>query len=393
MLKVEQFNLATFTVYLSIFFLAIKLLISPNLGNAEDEVADDKTLSYVCDFIIFICCIANFRLIHKKFYFIFQLFFVIFLSFSFGTILADGAFFDSVKSLLRLFVPFLFFSVLCSYFYNRKNELISISKYLLILVLILTLIGLALLPPSVNRWEGDNEGLWWPAYFNGIHTTTYIVISAFFVMFSLYKIGSISKGFAFAAFITCFSSVAFGWGVRTTTLAMVVLMLSSYYYGYISHNRYRKISVKVSVAVATILYAFVLFDWDTINAISSGRLSMYEFKYYQLMDNSFLTWIVGNGAGSDIVETDFWWWEAKGAHSDLITFLVEGGLVYFVCFLLLLRKLASLVPIDAGRSIVFSLFVTSVLSNGFFVRPLALYFVLFSLALLYVNSEKLTKVP
>jgi hypothetical protein len=392
LLKAEKFNVATAAVYFSIILLAIKLLVSANFESSDLEVVEDKTLSYLCDFGIIACCLLSFRIVHQKFYFIFKYFLLVFFTFSLSTIYHDGSFFEAIKSLLRLFVPFLFFSVISSYFYFRRNELVSISKFMIFFIIILTLIGLAILPPSSNRWDETNEGLWWPAYFSGLHTTTYVVIASSFVVFSMYKIGAFPRYVAILFFVTTFLAVAFGWGVRTTTLSMIVLVTTSIYYDKFSHNLNVKMVVQVALLLLTLFYAFTLFDWDKMNAMSSGRLSMYEFKYYQLIDNSLLSWFIGNGAGSDIVETDFWWWEAKGSHSDLITFLVEGGLVYLVSFLLILRRLAAIVPTQACKSIVFALLITSAFSNGFFVRPLALYFVLFSLSLLYVKNDRISKV-
>lgn len=392
MLKSDKFNFATFFVYLGIAALIIKLLISPNFDDVEGDVYEDKSISYICDFVILCCCFFNVRLVHKNFYFIFQMFFILLFTFTIATVAADGNILDSLKSLLRLFIPLLFFSVVCSYFYHRRSDLIVVCKILLVVIVTLTIVGLALLPPSVNRFQGDNDGLWWPAYFNGVHTTTYIVIAACFIVFSMYRIGAVSRAFAIISMLVSFFAVAFGWGVRTTTLSMIVLVLTSLYYSYVAHSYYGKSSVKVSLVLISILYGYLIFDWDTVNALSSGRLSMYEFKYYQLMDNSLISWLIGNGAGSDLVETDFWWWEAKGAHSDVITFLVEGGIVFFIAFIFMLKNLSLLVPDDSGRSIVLALFVTSLFSNGFFVRPLALYFVLFSIALLYAKEDSRSRV-
>lgn len=379
-------------VYMSIIFLGIKLLISPNFNSSDLEVVEDKTMSYLCDFVILVCCLSCFKIIHKKFYFIFTYFAIMFFTFSMATIYYDGTIFEAVKSLLRIFVPFLFFSVISSYFYHRKDELVALSKFFIGFVIILTLIGLVFLPPSVNRWDETNEGLWWPAYFSGLHTTTYIAIASSFVIFSMYKIGCLTKHITASYFVVIFLAVAFGWGVRTTTLSMIVLIGTSFYYERFSHNLSVRAVIQVGFLLLIGFYSVILFDWASVDALSSGRLSMYEFKYYQLMDNSILAWLIGNGAGSDLVETDFWWWEAKGAHSDVLTFLVEGGMVFLVLFLLILLKLVKLIPGDSIKSIVFALFITSVVSNGFFVRPLALYFVLFSISLLYVQNPQISVV-
>ncbi len=373
-------------VYLSILFLAVKLLISPYFGDSDLEDVGDKTLSYICDFGIIVCCFFCYKIIHKKFNFIFLSFILLTITFSVSTIYHDGGLFDAIKSLLRLFVPFLFFSVICSYFFFKKEELINVSKYLVGYVVILTIIGLLFLPPSENRWDDVNAGLWWPAYFSGLHTTTYVVIAASFVVFSMNRIGAISTKISAFFFVGTFLAVAFGWGVRTTALSMIVLVAAHSYYKYFSRDLKSRSIVKFFSLLVATLYFFVLFDWSSIDAVSSGRLSMYEFKYHQLMDNSFIAWIIGNGAGSDIVETDFWWWAAKGAHSDVLTFIVEGGIIFLSVFMFILFRIVKMINGNSINSVIVALFITSVFSNGFFVRPLALYFVLFSIALLYVNN-------
>ena len=100
-----------------------------------------------------------------------------------------------------------------------------------------------------------------------------------------------------------------------------------------------------------------------------------------------LAWIIGNGAGSDLIETDIWWWAAKGAHSDVITFLVEGGIISLIsimycCYWVFIR-------VDYhGKLIMVGLLFTSVISNGYLVRPEAAYLLCFALALCFVGRAK-----
>ena len=115
---------------------------------------------------------------------------------------------------------------------------------------------------------------------------------------------------------------------------------------------------------------------------------MYGEKVIQLSENSLFSWVAGNGSGSDLIETDVWWWAAKGAHSDLITFLVEGGLVYLLCTLFVMYKLYSSFERSNSRFIIIALLFTSTFSNGYLVRPLAAYLLFFSLALSFAMSTK-----
>tara|TARA_R110001592_G_scaffold148193_1_gene372973 strand:- start:4420 stop:4857 length:438 start_codon:yes stop_codon:yes gene_type:complete len=139
------------------------------------------------------------------------------------------------------------------------------------------------------------------------------------------------------------------------------------------------------------MFAFMItfiFDFRTFDNFTSGRISMYSEKLDQLSNNTFFNWLLGNGAGSDLIMTDFWWWAAKGAHSDFITFLVEGGLIYFGLTSYTVIKFYKLLNRSEGKLLLISFIFTSLISNGYLVRPLPSYLFFFTLAIIYAFFNK-----
>jgi hypothetical protein len=117
---------------------------------------------------------------------------------------------------------------------------------------------------------------------------------------------------------------------------------------------------------------------------------MYVEKLNSLRSYSFIEWLFGKGYGSDLVSTEVWWWSKKGSHSDIITFIIENGLVYLSLFVLLFARLITL-----SRklnllffAIIIGLLISSTISNGVIVRPTAGYVLFIVLAYIYVNTEK-----
>jgi O-antigen ligase len=117
---------------------------------------------------------------------------------------------------------------------------------------------------------------------------------------------------------------------------------------------------------------------------------MYVKKFDILKTYTTKDYLLGRGWESDLVRTTEWWWVEKGSHNDYLTYVVENGIPYTILFVLLIL---SLLFLSRKVSLIFASMVigyllTSALSNGMAVRPLASYFFFIVLAYIYCNNKK-----
>jgi hypothetical protein len=371
-------------INLALFALFIKMLISPwATGSFEQEAI--KSLYYACDALILLTVFTYIPYVFKVFSFIYVIFFILLLSFVTSTLIyTDGSALGAVNSHLRVYSPLLFFTMLASYFSKTPKFAVSISVKFSLFTVVLLIVGLIFLPPFENRLE-----LWWPAYFGGAHTTSFMAMSVFFISFTLLMVGKINQNTLLFIGVVVFCCVFWGWGVRTVSGAILIL-LGAFYLNRMRFNNNQGILMVVVISI-TLMFAFMItfiVDLRTFDNFTSGRISMYGEKIDQLSNNTFLNWLLGNGSGSDLIMTDFWWWAAKGAHSDFITFLVEGGLIYFGLTSYVLIKLYKLFNLSEGKFLLISFSFTSLISNGYLVRPLPSYLFFFTLAIIYALFNK-----
>jgi len=114
---------------------------------------------------------------------------------------------------------------------------------------------------------------------------------------------------------------------------------------------------------------------------------MYSEKFDQISNASLSQLALGHGPGSDLIDSQQWWWGKRGAHNDYLTALIEQGMVFL---LLLLLLLAFIVRYDSNRSfhIIFSAYLfASLVSNGFMSRPLCAY-ILFMVAVYFSHKVR-----
>lgn len=374
-------------VFLALGALALKMLIAP-WATGDFSIGIMKNVSYLCDGLIMLSVLAYIPFTHSKFSFIYGVFFTLAITYSVSTILyTDKSFGSAINSHLRVFLPMLYAAMLSSFFTKRLDLAVVICKFVVIYTAFLLVIGLLILPVSYNR----GAQVFWPTYFGGLHTTAYVAIATFFLCYVLHVQGSIRKWALVLIGIAVFGAIFFGWGVRTTSLSMLIFV------GILFVRSQRIFGIPLSylvvpVFIVSLVYVLVLFLGSSeFDFLTSGRLSMYGEKMIQLSRNSAATWIIGNGYGSDLIITAIWWWEAKGSHSDILTFLVEGGLLYLGLTLFIIIKLYRYIAISEAKFLFISYLFTSLISNGYFTRTLPSYLFFFSIALIYayIQNEKL----
>jgi hypothetical protein len=240
-------------------------------------------------------------------------------------------------------------------------------------------ISIVFMEPSYNRFE-----LWWPSYLGGVHTTSYS-ISILVLFYCLLFFEKHKWILMISVYLIGLYSVMFGWGVRTAFLFLIFVPIAILY-------SKKELNLRVAVFIFAAIFIVVLTMWSSwdvysLDALSSGRLSMYDEKIYQIKSRGIMENLLGSGAGSDLIETEFWWGE-KGAHNDYMTFLVEFGLIGFICLIVLMMNFYKTLNGNLLKSLYLAALVTSIFSNGIIVRPVAFYLLTFLFIYIVDNNRK-----
>ena len=281
-------------------------------------------------------------------------------------LLVDNSILLQLRLTLKLTIPILFFACMLEFSIRHPNLTSSLTKMSVFVVVICTLCGLYYLPPEYNR------GIQWMAgYFSGLHSSAYIWVGMFIALSGVAK-NELTRAFIW---LSIFLFITFSWGVRAAEGALILFALF-YIFDHIKDLRIKVIlSTVIIIAILPIalkLFLDPLFG-ELMNKWSSGRLGMYGEKLEQISSSSTLALLFGGGAGSDLIISDTWWWGKRGSHNDFITILVEQGVFYFCAFLTLLVIITRSFRDVHLRGILYIYVFSSVISNGFMVRPMAAY--------------------
>lgn len=366
-----------------LFLISLKLIISPwSVGDYQLHAV--LILNYFLDSAILLSVIfgaigskVGYSFIYKSAIFSGLIYIISTL------IYTKASFLDAISAHLKIYLPLLVFPVLLKQLQFDSKGFIGNVKLFSFMTIILIFIGFIFLPVSYNRMVA-----WLPSYFGGLHSTSYVALMLGFVIYALLLYDEIKPKYAFLLISALSLLIFFGWGVRTATLAMLIFILGLS----IDYIRFgdKPILKHVFLFFAAVFFVLIFYFGisDEIDNFSSGRISMYKDKYAQLMSNDFLNWLIGNGAGSDLIETDVWWWAAKGSHSDLITMIVEAGIIYLGVFLWTIFRVSASQNWQT-KCMLAAVLVTSTVSNGIFVRPIAGY--IFAIVLVMFVGYELYK--
>jgi hypothetical protein len=102
--------------------------------------------------------------------------------------------------------------------------------------------------------------------------------------------------------------------------------------------------------------------------LGSGRMAAWSHRIALLSERDTGDLLLGTGPGSDSFVTDIWWWEAKDAHSDVLTILIESGITGLVIVSVVLFVIARQCS-GAYVPFVTALCFTSLISNALLSRP------------------------
>lgn len=364
--------------------ISIKLLVSP-WATGDYIAAWGTAVSYATDGILLGIVFVQLRRFPKSHLVIFAVFVATALSYALSTfIFTDESMVGALINHLKLYLPFLAVPTAISLATHSRVSVERAAYFMILMIIVLIIIGLATFPPSKNRTE-----LWLPTYFGGLHTSAYVGLMTMFCFHALASYKRLSWFKAVPPMLLLIALITVGWGVRTASIGVVLFFVGQLISRFLFKNRpVMAVFFPLGIAIPAGIFPTLDFAGD-INDASSGRIEMYIAKYDQLMANDFLNWIIGNGYLSDLILTDVWWWAPKGAHSDLITFLVEGGLIYFFGFLVVLYQFIKHHNSLPERLIIVAIISTSIFSNGVFARPIAAYLLSIVFVIHYVNKQRL----
>lgn len=300
---------------------------------------------------------------------------------------------QAIQNLLKTISPLLLLLATLS-IAKEKNSL-SIYKHtkaLSISIILLTILGFLFLPPSLNRGK-----VWLPAYFSGLHTSAYVILGGLLCAYSCYKFNKSNQNKLILLFYgtTTLSLLLTGWGVRTGVLSLLMFAISIH----LSRIKIDPlatliISTTLSVALTITIISLELISYQEFDFFTSGRLSMYSEKIQFLSNYNVYEWLFGKGYGSDLMLSSIWWWAEKGSHNDFLTFLTENGMTFlaslafmiFIFYYKILKK-------PEQKAVMVIIVLSSLVSNGYLVRPLPFYCIIFPLALFALTSKNTKITP
>ena len=366
-------------VKILVILVAVKFIGSSALNEKSVSPFNSSALLniyYFVDYVIIIVSLYS-MILFKGAINVFSILLTIgalFLIYSLSSIYIGISIDTIASSFLRTFSPLIMFIALINKNDGSNNLKFNIPLYLPIVVITLSLIGYLIFSASENR--GEN---FWPTYTDGLHTQSYCLIA---VYITIYIYTSTKKGiFHYVLLAAFFYALAYGYNVRTTISMLILFLGLVYYYEKLRHKVppgffHFFFSLGIGLLIIFCLFIFQIEDYDMF---SSGRLSMYAFKFHDISQRTFIEILFGKGVGSDLVVTDIWWWDAKGSHNDYLTIFVENGLIYLVSFIIFIRYLYFKLVSDTWiRSILTVYLMSSLISNGFISRPLPSYLLFMS---------------
>ena len=228
--------------------------------------------------------------------------------------------------------------------------------------------------------------------FEGPHLSAYIIGGIFlYYLQDLNKSPILSvKGLLRALVTLLCAYLIVEYQVRTVQVLIAVYLASSLFIKL-------KISslVKISAIVIALQLAFLALliasYYLDFTQFSSGRTSVYAERIDIISARPLATLLFGTGAGTDLVVSSAWWWDAKNSHNDFLSVLYERGLLGFLSLLALFSSI--IFTRSKISPIALSIFSASIISNGLLARPLAffIYALIVSLSLQDITDDSINK--
>lgn len=237
------------------------------------------------------------------------------------------------------------------------------------------LVGLVI---ALTRAPVDIGGVTRPGFFGGGPHAAAMGLAG--LVMALMVMKPAGRGFGIAYWVVLLLGLGLVLAYRSRTALLALLVFIALFGAWYLLRRRDALSVVaggiLGIAGSALLFLQIL--GGDINQISSGRLANYSERLDVFASRPLGERMFGQGAGSDLLVTDQWWWAAKVSHNDVLTALLERGwfgLVLFLATLLLLWNRTA----GPGRAALMGL-VVMMLLNGVATRPLAFVFVLLAMA-------------
>lgn len=286
---------------------------------------------------------------------------------------------DSFKYSFRIAAPLYFFIVLVIRAKEKGTNVKNILILFIVFCSFLAIIALLFFDITMNKGH-----VRLPVYFSSLHSHNYVLASIFMGIAYLLK----DKTWPLIFFLLAsFMFMILGYNVRTVVLFYFIFIVAILYY---ASDFFKYLYYKIIIFIPFFLGILWIYLKDVdLDSFSSGRITMYLKKFDILKTYTTKDYLFGRGWESDLVRTTEWWWVEKGSHNDYLTYLVENGIPYtllFICLILSLLFLSRKVSLIFA-AMIFGYLLTSALSNGMAVRPLAAYFFFLVLAYIYCNNK------
>jgi hypothetical protein len=372
-------------IILFYLLILIKLIVSPL------SLKFNNFFIYLPDLFFLLFCIIFFlKETSRKKIFLIYLIFVQILIVIISSWVNDTSLFGSVQNISRTILPFAILILLINEpRISLEYNLDKLGIYLCFTVILLSVYAFFNFEPEINRGL-----ILLPSYFGGVHTSSYILLSSFFILFAIYFKNQNNfkiKLFYLIYIILCFYMFSTGWAVRTIFLTFIL-----FFYLYFFSYKINKDPIKsfiflfiLNLIILIILNTFNLINFQNLDQLSSGRLSMYNEKLILISNFTLKEFFLGKGYGSDLIISQVWWWAEKGSHNDYITLFYENGILFTTIFVILLIKLYKLLSTNIEKNLFIVILFTSLISNGFLVRPIAMYIIIFSFLILKKNLKEI----
>jgi len=308
---------------------------------------------------------------------------LLFVSVLLTELVSGRAFFFAMLETFKLLTPIMFMMVGMRLYQDQPAATLIAALRTFLLVFVLAVVGLFALPSAFNRGESFS-----PAYFSGLHTSAYVVGLAGFGIYYLHLAKAISRRWLYAAALLALTLVFVAWGVRTAMVTLVVFVLSHFLLR--DKRAWPALLGFLGIVLSVVLIGLIadqirIPDWRDLVQLSSGRVSMWVYKFHLFYDSTFVQVLLGKGAGSDFVVSDVWWWGAKDSHNDFLHILTQNGIFGLGAIVLLLFSIWKSFAADRVAAPLMFVYVTaSLFSNGLIYRPLA--GLVFAIALLCANA-------
>lgn len=207
-------------------------------------------------------------------------------------------------------------------------------------------------------------------YWSGVASSS-LLIAAVTVLIALSPFKKATKTLWVAAGL----ALVVGYGVVTTAL-MLVLFFGGWWFLRKGWSRFWLYAFGAVATIGGILFrnenSVAGADIETlgVGAVGSGRLDSWLDRFTGFAERDLATMLVGLGPYSDYQTTALWDWEAKNAHSDVVTLLMEFGVLGLgavLCMGVVLYKRSN----DVEKLAIIAIAFGAAASNTTIDRPVA----------------------